>query len=51
MEGRCEWKYKLLGHEMNKANGGKVESCIKIKDGNDRLALGEVEEQMIWKEY
>ena len=32
-------------------NGGKVESCSRIKDGNDSLALGENEIQMIWKDY
>ena len=28
---------------MIKVNGGKVESCYRIKDGNGRLALGDGE--------
>ena len=36
---------------MSKANVGKVESCSRIKDGNGRLALQEVEVQKMWKEY
>ena len=32
-------------------DAGKVESCSRIKDGNGRLALEEVEVQRIWKEY
>ena len=28
---------KLFWKEMNKANGGKEESCTRIKDGNGRL--------------
>ena len=34
---------KLFWKEVSKASGRKVESCIRIKDGNGRLALGEVE--------
>ena len=30
---------KLFWKEVSKANGGKVESCCRIKDGNGRLAL------------
>ena len=30
--------------------GGKVESCSKIKDGNGRLAQGDDDIQIIWKE-
>ena len=33
----------------SKVNGGKVESCSRIKDGNERLTLGEEEKQRIWK--
>ena len=32
-------KGKLFWKEANKVNGGKVESCSRIKDGNGRLAL------------
>ena len=42
---------KLFWTEVSKENGGKMESCNRIKDGNRRLALGEVEVQRIWKEY
>ena len=37
--------------EGGKRNGGKVECCSRIKDGNGRLALGEGEVQRIWKDY
>ena len=30
---------------------GKVESCSRIKDGNERLAQGKHEAQRTWKEY
>ena len=33
---------KLFWKEVGKANGRKVETCRKIKDGNGRLALEEV---------
>ena len=46
----CEWKCKVV-LQRGKANGGKVESCSKIKDGNERLPIGEVKVQRIWKEY
>ena len=36
---------------MCNANGEKVESCSRIKDENDRLALGEVKVRRIWREY
>ena len=36
---------------MSNAKGGKVDSCRRIKDGNWRLAQGENEVRMIWKEY
>ena len=29
----------------------QVESCSRIKDGNGRVAQGEVEVQRVWKEY
>ena len=38
---------KLFWEEVSEVNGGKVESCNKIKDGNGRLALGEDEQQRI----
>ena len=31
--------------------GGKMESCSRIKDGKGRLALGEDEVLRIWKDY
>ena len=31
--------------------GGKVERCNRIKDGNGRLAQGEDEVRKIWKDY
>ena len=33
---------KLFWEEVSKLNGGKVERCSRIKDGNGRLALGKV---------
>ena len=38
---------KLLWKEVNKVNGGKVESCSVIKDGNGRLEFREDEVRMI----
>ena len=38
---------KLLWKELSKANGGKVESCSRIKDVDGRLALEEVEVRRI----
>ena len=32
-------------------NGGKLESCSRIKDGNGWLAQGKDEVQRIWKDY
>ena len=40
---------KLFWKEVSKANVGKVKSCSRIKDGNERLALGEAEALRIWK--
>ena len=34
-----------------KVNGGKVESCSRIKNGSGRLAIGGDEVQRIWKDY
>ena len=34
---------KLFWKEVSKVNGGKAESCSKIKDGNRRLVLEEAE--------
>ena len=41
----------MFWKEVNKTNGGKVESCNRIKDGNGRLSLESVGVQRIWKEY
>ena len=38
---------KLFWKEVGKANKGKVENCSRIKDGNGRLALEELEVQEI----
>ena len=42
---------KLFWKEVSNIKGGKVESYSRIKDGNVRLAQGEVEVPRIWKEY
>ena len=42
---------KLFWKEVSNATGGKVEICSRIKDGNGRLVLGDVEVRRIWKEY
>ena len=34
---------KLFLQEVSKVNGGKMENCSKIKDGNGTLVLEEVE--------
>ena len=31
---------KLFWKEVSNVKGGKVESCIRIRDGNGRLAQG-----------
>ena len=31
--------------------GVAVVNCCRVKDGNGRFGLGEVEERVIWKEY
>ena len=36
---------------MSKVNGGRVESCRRIKGGNGRLAVGEDEVLRTWKGY
>ena len=41
----------MFWKEISKANGGKLESCSRIKDGNGRLALEEVKVQRIWEDY
>ena len=38
---------KLFWKEVSKMNKGKVESCSKIQDGNEKLTLGEDEVQRI----
>ena len=42
---------KSLWKEVSNAKGGKVENCSRIKNGNGRLAVEEVEMRKIWKEY
>ena len=42
---------KLFWKEVSKVNEVKVECCSRVKDGNGRLALWEVEVQRIWKKY
>ena len=39
---------KLFWKEVN---GGKGESCSKMKNGNGRLVLGADEVRIIWKDY
>ena len=41
---------KLFWKGLSKVNGGKVENHSRIKDGNGRLALEEVEVRRFWKE-
>ena len=40
---------KLFWKEMSNANGGRMESCSRIKDGNGRLAQGEGNGRIILK--
>ena len=42
---------KLFWKEVSNAKGGRVESCSKLKDGNERLAPGDDEVRKIRKEY
>ena len=42
---------KLFWKEVSNGKGGNVDSCIRIEDGNGRLAQREDEVQRIWKEY
>ena len=49
-DSRFEWKLKIFV-EGGKENGGKAKNCNRIKDGNGRLALEEIEVKMICKEY
>ena len=42
---------KLFWKEVSKQNGRKGENSNRIKDGNGRLVLEEVEVRRIWKEY
>ena len=42
---------KLFWKEVNKVNRGTGENFKRIKDGNGRLILEEVEVRRIWKEY
>ena len=42
---------ELFREKESKVSGRKVESCSKIKDGNEWLALGKAEVQRIWKKY
>ena len=42
---------KRFWKEVSKVNGGNVESCSRVKDGNRRLALWEAEVRRIGKKY
>ena len=42
---------KLFWKDVSNAKGGKMESCSRLKEGNGRLAQGEDEVRMVWKEY
>ena len=42
---------KLFWKEVSNVQGGKWESCSRIKDRNGRLARGEEEVRTIWKKY
>ena len=42
---------KLFRKEVSKANGGKMESCSRIKDRNGKFSLGEDELRRIWNYY
>ena len=42
---------KMFWKVVSKVNGGKVESCSRIKDGNGCLALGKDVVQRIWKNF
>ena len=42
---------KLFWKEVSKANGRRVGSCSRIKDGNWRLTVEEVKVRRIWKDY
>ena len=42
---------KLFWKKVSKAIGGKVENSNRIKDGNGKLVLEEVEVRKSWKEY
>ena len=42
---------KMFWKEMSNAKGGKVESCIRIKDGNGRLAQWEDVVRKFWNGY
>ena len=41
---------KLFWEEISNMNGGKMESCSRIKEGNGGLALGEDEVRRIRKD-
>ena len=41
----------MFWKELSNAKGGKVERSSRIKYRNGRLAQGEGEVRMIWKEY
>ena len=51
MNGNVNGNRKLFWKEISNGKGGKVESCSRIKNSNGRLAQGEDELRMIWKEY
>ena len=42
---------KLLGKEVSKVNGGKVEICSRIKDGNKRMKYNGFERIIFYDLY
>ena len=47
----CEYEYKFLFKEIDMAEDGKKESCIMIKYGTVKIALGENNVRKTCKEY
>ena len=43
--------WKLFWKEVSNPKGGKVESCSRVKDGNEKLAQGEDEARKIWRVF
>ena len=40
---------KLFKKEVGKVSGGNLESCSRIREGNERMAVGEHEARRSWK--